>query len=104
MHKLLDVVEIPPPPEGERVSRQAELAKDTERPSRYHLPRQLFSCSPVGYRRRLSMTAAEVDAALVLLALPRPPAFVRGPIVSEQALFEETSLGVLTSRQSSNFR
>ena len=38
------------------------------------------------------------------LSLPRPTAFVEGPECTDQELFEESSLGILSARQSTNFR
>jgi len=58
----------------------------------------------VGYRTRIPLSAAEAEEIAPLFALERPTAFVGGEALTEQALFEECSLGVLTSRQSTNFR
>ncbi|MCA9527193.1 MAG: hypothetical protein KC549_12965, partial [Myxococcales bacterium] len=102
--KPLEVVPIEPPPPAQRVSRGARFPAEGERKTRYSLPTRLESSSPVGYRRRLSMTRAEAAEAMPLFALARPTGF--GPVgpVAEQALFEECSLGVLSARQSTNFR
>ncbi|MCA9694534.1 MAG: hypothetical protein KC636_33460, partial [Myxococcales bacterium] len=62
------------------------------------------SSSPVGYRRRVRLSEEEARVALQLLSLPRPERFVHGPPVVEQELFEEVSLGVLSARQSTNYR
>jgi hypothetical protein len=87
-----------------RVRRNARCAAPDTRANRYSLPAHLQSGSPVGYRTRQSLSTDEARAAMVLLSLPRPEAFVSRGSVREQALFEECSLGVLTSRQSTNFR
>ncbi|MCK6522458.1 hypothetical protein L6R49_13585 [Myxococcota bacterium] len=99
------LVPIPPPPDDQRVGRGARFAQEGERRGRYHLPDQNLSASPVGYRRRLSLTRAEGEAAMALLSLTRPDAFVPAEAApTEGELFEEASLGVLSSRQSTNFR
>ena len=87
--KPLEVVPIEPPPPAQRVSRGARFPAEGERKTRYSLPTRLESSSPVGYRRRLSMTRAEAAEAMPLFALARPTGF--GPVgpVAEQALFEE---------------
>jgi len=46
----------------------------------------------------------EAEEAAGLFSIDRPAAFVPGPAIREQELFEEVSLGVLTARQSTNFR
>ncbi|MCB9763542.1 MAG: hypothetical protein H6739_27490 [Alphaproteobacteria bacterium] len=102
--KRLHVVPIDPPPDAQRVQRGARFAAEGERRSRYSLPVSLDSASPVGYRTRVPLTHAEGQEALDLLALTRPDAFGPGPAPTEQALFEECALGVLSSRQSTNFR
>jgi hypothetical protein len=50
------------------------------------------------------MTPAEAEEIAPLFALERPDAFVDGPPIREQELFEESCLGILTARQSTNFR
>ncbi len=102
--KPIRLLPIPPPPPAQRVARDARFAAEGERRGRYHLPEQLDSGSPVGYRRRLSLTQAEADRAAALLSLEPPEAFVEGPGPTEQELFEEASLGVLSARQSTNYR
>lgn len=103
--KPLDMVPIPAPPAAQRVCRGARFAEEGERRTRYHLPEELQSASPVGYRTRPSLTPAEAREALSLLSLDRPRGFVDDPgPVSEQELFEECSLGVLSARQSTNYR
>lgn len=99
------LVPIPPPPAHQRIGRGARFAQEGERRGRYHLPEQNLSGCPVGYRRRLSLSQDEGEAAMALLSLTRPSGFVpaeRAP--TEGELFEEASLGVLSSRQSTNFR
>lgn len=102
--KPLEVVRIAPPPAEQRVRREARFPQDGARKTRYSLPKRLESASPVGYRTRLSFTEAEAAEVLPLLALRRPTGFGPQHPVSEQAFFEECSLGVLSSRQSTNFR
>lgn len=92
----------PPVPE-ERVQRRAEPVEEGSRASRYSLPTGLKSTSPVGYRTRIALTKEEAAEIAPLYGLARPDAFVSGPPILEQELFEECSLGVLTSRQSTNF-
>ena len=102
--KPLEVVQIEAPPPGQRVRRHAEFAKEGTRKTRYSLPDSLDSPSPVGYRTRVSLTAEQAAEAVALLALERPTGFADATPVREQALFEECALGVLSSRQSTNFR
>lgn len=103
--KHLDVVTITPPPADQRRQRDAVFAADGEKRTRYSLPASLDSASPVGYRTRVNMTSEEATEAVRLLSLQRPTAFVSGAEqVSPQQLFEECSLGILSSRQSTNFR
>jgi hypothetical protein len=102
---LVEVVPIDPPPKAQRVHRNARFACDGEKKNRYHLPNALRSGSPVGYRTRVSMSRDEVCKIIGLLDLERPQAFkpdTKRPTESE--FFEERALGVLTSRQSTNFR
>ena len=103
--KDLEVVTVDPPPEEQRVERRARPAGPDEKKDRYHLPEGLESSSPVAYRRRLSFSRGEAEELMELLSLQRPREFVAEPApVTEQELFEESSLGVVTSRQSTNFR
>ncbi len=103
--KRVEPVLIPPPPEPQRACRGAVFAAAGERRDRYHLPERLESASPVGYRTRLSFTEDEAARVLGLLSLERPTRFEPDPDpITEQELFESCSLGVLTSRQSTNFR
>lgn len=101
--KPIEVVAIAPPPLQERQRRQIRAAGPGEKRTRYSLPSSLDSASPVGYRTRLPLSSAEARQALALLALPRPKQFEPCAAVSERELFEESSLGVLSSRQSTNF-
>lgn len=101
--KPLEVVSIAPPPMELRRKRRTEPVKPGEKASRYTLPAMLDSAAPVGYRTRPSLTRAEAEQALQLLSLPRPSVFGPNRPVTEQELFEEASLGVLTARQSTNF-
>jgi hypothetical protein len=102
--RALEPVAIVPPPIEQQKQRLARFAQPGEKRGRYHLPESLDSGSPVGFRRRVSMTENEVQECLPLLSLGRPEKFVPGPAVTEGELFEECSLGVLTARQSTNFR
>ncbi len=102
--KPVKLVQIPPPPADQRASRGARFAAEGEKRDRYSLPSRLESSSPVGYRTRLSLTPDQAQAALDLLSLGRPDHFVPGPAPTEQELFEESALGVLSSRQSTNYR
>lgn len=104
MQKPVQLTPIPQPPADQRRGRGARFAAEGERRDRYHLPSSLETASPVGYRRRLSITQAEADQAAALLSLDPPVAFVPGPSPTEGELFEEASLGVLSARQSTNYR
>lgn len=101
--KPIEVVTIPAPPSPAR--RDASFAPPGAKKTRYHLPTALTSPSPVGYRRRLSMTQDEAAQALRLLSMRRPTRFLPPTTaVREHELFEEASLGILTARQSTNYR
>ena len=103
--KPLELVQISPPPPEQRARRLAAFAADGEKKGRYHLPRKLESASVVGYRTRVSLTPEETTSVLPLLSLERPEAFVKAAApVRERELFEELSLGVLSARQSTNYR
>jgi hypothetical protein len=102
--KPLDVVPVTPPPADQRVRRNARFAAPGERKTRYTLPDRLVSHSPVGYRTRVSLTRDEVARALALLSLRRPTSFVTGPAPTDAELFDESALGVLSARQSTNYR
>lgn len=101
--KPLQVTPIAPPP-GERPRREARFAAEGERKTRYTLPRSLDSASPVGYRTRVSMTEDEARQALALLSMSRPTGFAEPRPITEGELFDECSLGVLSARQSTNYR
>jgi len=101
--KPLVVVPIQPPPPGHRPRRDARFAAAGEKRSRYSLPSSLESASPVGFRTRVPLTESEGAEALQLLSLSRPTAFAGFVPPSEQELFEESSLGIITARQSTNF-
>ena len=103
--KKVSVVAIEPPQKQKRASRPLRFAQPGEKKTRYHVPRALESTSPVGYRERVSMSKDEADQAMELLSLERPTSFIDpASPVTEHELFEETSLGVMTSRQSTNYR
>jgi hypothetical protein len=100
--KPVEVVPVAPPPV--RVRREARFCAPGERPSRYTLPTGLSSSSPVGYRTRVPLTREEAAQAVALLAVGRPTAFGPPAPVSEGELFDECALGVLSARQSTNYR
>ncbi|MFV8754140.1 hypothetical protein ACNOYE_26655 [Nannocystaceae bacterium ST9] len=102
--KPLSLVTVVPPPPEQRVRRDARFVGPGERRTRYSLPTGLESASPLGYRTRIGLSREEGEQALKLLALRPPSGF--GPLaaVPEQELFEESALGVLSSRQSTNYR
>ena len=103
--KPLEIVTITPPSAAHRKRRQARFAEPGAKKTRYHLPPKLISSSPVGYRTRVSLTVEEAGTLLPLLALERPSAFVEtADAVLERELFDECSLGILTARQSTNYR
>ena len=104
IQKSVRAVKIKPPAKDQIVSRSAVFRKEGEKPSRYHLPKALDSGSPIGYRTRPSLTKEEADALCPLFSLNRPSAFVNGPECTDQEFFEESSLGILSARQSTNFR
>ena len=58
----------------------------------------------MGYRTRPSLSVEDAEAALKLLSMSRPSAFAPAQPVSDGELFEECSLGILVSRQSTNYR
>lgn len=95
---------IPLPPPEQRKARDARFAAEGERRHRYHLPEALDSASPIGFRTRVSLTMAEGHQAGALLSLAPPVAFVPGAAPTEAELFDEAALGVLSSRQSTNYR
>jgi hypothetical protein len=64
----------------------------------------LESGSPVGYRSRIGLSRAEGQAALALLSLEAPTGFAAPEPVTEAELFDEAALGILSSRQSTNYR
>lgn len=101
--KPLEPVAVAPPPPEERRRRAADFAEPGQRRTRYSLPTHLESGSPVGFRTRLPLSREEVVQALRLFALERPSEFASSGSVTERELFEEASLGVLSSRQSTNF-
>ncbi len=102
MAKPVEVVTIAAP--AQILQRGATFADADHKPSRYTLPASLDSASPVAYRTRVPLPRAEAEQALALLSLARPSAFAAPQPLREQELFEEVSLGVLSARQSTNFR
>ena len=103
MQKSCLLVPIPSPPASQRVGRGARFAGAGERRDRYGLPDELESASPVGYRTRPSLTREEAVLASGLFELESPASFVTGAPPTEGELFEEAALGVLSSRQSTNY-
>ena len=104
MQKPVTLLPISAPPMAQRAARSAVFAAENEPRNRYHLPEALDSASPVGYRTRVPLTQADADVAAMLLSLEPPAAFVPGQPPCEHALFDEAALGILTARQSTNFR
>ncbi|MEC8022994.1 MAG: hypothetical protein VX223_03620 [Myxococcota bacterium] len=104
MKKPLEVVCIEPPPKNQRVCRNAAAAEEGEKRTRYTLPKSLKSNSVVGYRSRIPLSKSDAAELMPLLALERPSTFVPGEPPTEQAIFEESALGILSSRQSTNYR
>lgn len=105
LQKALQVVTVDPPPPDQRVQRQPRPAGPDDKKDRYNLPNHLESSSPVGYRERMSFDRGEAEQLMELLALERPTEFRDDAApVREAELFEEVSLGILTARQSTNFR
>lgn len=103
--KPLELSFITPPSDDRRARRQLAFAPKGGKKTRYHLPNENRSGSPVGYRTRISMTVEEAHEWLKLLSLSRPNTFCQpDQPVTEQELFEEASLGILSSRQSTNYR
>ena len=102
--KIVVPVPITPPPGEQRVRRDAIFATAGEKRTRYSLPTSLDSTSPVGYRRRVPLTLDEANEALQLLSLRAPTGFQPSQSIAEHELFEESSLGILVSRQSTNYR
>lgn len=100
----VSLIRVSPPETSQRVQRNAQPADPGAKRTRYTLPKGLHSGSPVGYRTRVSLTMEEAEEAAVLFSIDRPEAFVSGPAIRERELFEEVSLGVLSARQSTNFR
>jgi hypothetical protein len=102
--KPLEFVPIPPPPPSQRWRRGASFAGTGEKRSRYSLPESLQSSSPIGFRTRVNLSVDEARRLLSIVSLPRPTRFVRAGGITEARLFEESCLGVLVARQSTNFR
>lgn len=103
--KRVHVVPIEPPPEDQRAARPLRFADEGEKKTRYHMPRALESSSPVGYRERVCFSQEEADQVVELLSLARPTQFIEPEAaVTDGEMFEEAALGVVTSRQSTNYR
>lgn len=104
LQKSVELVEVAAPPADHRRRRAAVFAPAGERRTRYSLPTSLESSSPIGYRTRVALTRTEGEAAMQLLSLERPHTFTAPVPVTEGELFEESSLGLLVARQSTNYR
>ncbi len=104
MQNKIKLVSIEPPPIEQHVKREASLPTKGEKRNRYHLPLSLESQSPIGYRTRLSLSKKEASEAEFLFSMNPPTQFSSPSAISEQALFEESSLGIMSSRQSTNFQ
>lgn len=102
--KAVRLVPVVPPPAAERTRRNAAFAIGDEKRTRYHLPASLESGSPVGYRTRVALSRAEGEWALGLASLERVTGFGPKHTIREEELFEECALGVLSARQSTNYR
>ena len=100
--KKVQPVLIDPPEEGRQ--RRPSFAGEGEKKTRYSMPNYLASASPVGYRERVRLSAEEADKALELLSLERPTAFGEVQTIEEAALFEESCLGIMKARQSTNYQ
>lgn len=68
------------------------------------MPESLDTASPVGFRTRVALSRAEAEQALGLLSLERPSGFAAPRPITEGELFDECALGILTARQSTNYR
>lgn len=102
--KPLELIAVEPPPAEQVVRRGARFAASGEKPSRYTLPGALESESPVGYRTRVALTREQGEQALSLLSLAPPTGFGAPEPVTEGEFFDESALGLLISRQSTNYR
>ena len=102
--KPVHPVPIAAPPKDQRAQRGARFSAPGAKKSRYTLPDSVETGSPVGYRTRVSFTLEEATEALSLLSMERPSGFAEGPATTDQMLFEESALGVLSARQSTNYR
>lgn len=102
MQKEIEVITILPPPQEERVSREARFYPPDLPRDRYALPESVETCSPVGFRQRVYFTKDEMKQYMPLLSL-EPPVKFEATEVTDQELFEESSLGIMNSRQSTNY-
>jgi hypothetical protein len=104
MQNKVNLISIKPPPPSQQQKRNADFPGKEERSTRYTLPSSLNSSSPVGYRMRLSISEEEARQMSHLFSLEAPSSFLPPEPISEQALFEESALGILSSRQSTNYQ
>ncbi|MEE2789960.1 MAG: hypothetical protein VX589_21640 [Myxococcota bacterium] len=102
--KPISVVQIDPPPVSQCVQRRADFCPANQRKTRYDLPAKLESGSPIGYRTRIGLTVAEAEEIMPLLSMSRPTGFEPPQPLVDAELFKESALGILSSRQSTNFR
>ena len=102
LQKEIEVVTITPPPLEERVKRDARFYPQEHPRDRYALPESLSSYSPIAYRSRVQFSKDEMAQYMPILSLSPPSSFSACQL-TDQDLFEETSLGILSSRQSTNF-
>jgi len=101
-----DYVYVPIPAPARPRQRLARLCDPGEKRSRHHLPERLESSSPLGYRTRVSLAPEEARLALALPSRAEARRFMDTATpyrTLESTLFEEAALGVLVSRQSTNF-
>ncbi|MEC7986743.1 MAG: hypothetical protein VX278_16365 [Myxococcota bacterium] len=104
MQNPISIIPITPPPPEQHRKREAFWAKEGEKRNRYHLPTELQSRSPIGYRTRVALTKEEADQISFLFSLEAPQSFVKSDPIFENELFDEASLGIVSSRQSTNFQ
>ena len=101
--KEIEVVTITPPPKEECVRREARFYPPDHPRDRYALPESISSSSPIGYRERVHFSKSEMSDYMSLLSLEPPKVFEPSREITDQDLFEESSLAILSSRQSTNF-
>ena len=100
---VVEVIKVSPPPVEQQVMRRAYHYPEGMKRDRYALPSSLTSQSPVGYRTRISITEDQAREMMPLLSLHPPKSFVEGAPITDNEMFEESALGILSSRQSTNY-